>query len=415
MKKNYFLLPLLFAGLASAQLNFTALEIKSTDMLYDKITDRIYVAISGANGANGNSIGIINPRTRVLESTTYIGSEPSVLAISDDSKYIYVGFTGTGTVRRYNVQTKAAEIQFSMGNNNSGSLYAKDIRVMPGTNSTIAVSKMQTGTSAPFKGVAIYDNGVQRPVTTFNPNDFTYDSADKIVFPTSSTIYGLSTSFSSSQPFRTIAVSATGAVDTNTNIYGLTNTASDIEFFENKIYATNGQVVDNLGPNAFVSGTYNSVNGPFSINAENRIISFVINYPYSFKRFNLDNFTLIDTTTIQDSDNKLANISCGSGCYAFNTANKIYFSQDPSLATNNVVKNNSLSIYPNPVKDVVNIKTESNITVVNAQLIDVSGKIIFNSNISEGKLDLSGVEKGIYFLKATDKYGKIHNTKLIKN
>ena len=415
MKNNYILGAFLFSTFLSAQLNFTPVNIKTTDMLYDKKTDRIYVAIASTNGSNGNSIGVINPHTKSLESTVYVGSDPTVLAISDDSKYIYVGFSGTSTVRRYNVDSKTAEIQFSLGSNTSGPLYANDIKVMPGTNTTIAVSKMQGGTSAPFKGVAIYDEGVQRPTVTMNPNNFTYDSADKIVFPESSLIYGLSTSFSSSQPFRKISVTSNGATDTNSNVYGLTSTARDIEFFENKIYATNGQVVDNLGSNAYLSGTYNSVNGAFSIDSSNRIISFISYYPQTFKRFNLDTYTLIDTTEIQDSENKIATIYCGAGCYAFSTANKIYFATDPILQTGDLTNTSNFTVFPNPASDFININLDKNIKIINIKLADSSGRIIINKDSNDNKLSLKGLKKGLYYITVQDNYGRVHHSKIIKD
>ena len=107
--------------------------------------------------------------------------------------------------------------------------------------------------------------------------------------------------------------------------------------------------------------------------------------------------------------------SCGSGCYAFNTANKIYFAVDPLLATNNVMTNSALTIYPNPAKDVVTIKIGNNIPLKNVQLIDLSGKLIFDGVITDHKMHLTGVAKGTYLVRATDKYGKIHSSKLIKN
>lgn len=58
----------------------------------------------------------------------------------------------------------------------------------------------------------------------------------------------------------------------------------------------------------------------------------------------------------------------------------------------------SLGIYPNPVKDILylkNIKSKDS----NAEVIDISGKIIMKLLINNNKVDVSSLVKGVYFLK----------------
>ena len=93
MKKNYSILILLIPIFSLAQFNVNIVNVITNDLVYDSNTDRIYVSIPSLNGSNGNSIGIINPDTNILENTVFIGSEPTVLAISNDGQYIYSGFS----------------------------------------------------------------------------------------------------------------------------------------------------------------------------------------------------------------------------------------------------------------------------------------------------------------------------------
>ncbi|WP_396170346.1 YncE family protein [Flavobacterium sp.] len=153
-----------------AQLQVNTLNLTTNDLVYDSVTNKIYASIPSANGANGNSIGVINPNTYLLENTIFIGSEPTVLAISDNGQYIYAGFTGTSTIRRFDVSTQTAGLQFSLGSDPFfGAFYAQDIEVMPGNPTTIAVSKRRPNVSPTHGGVAIYDNNVMRPTTTPDP------------------------------------------------------------------------------------------------------------------------------------------------------------------------------------------------------------------------------------------------------
>ncbi len=88
MKKFIYILISLLSVDTFSQWEVNVLNITTNDLVYDSNTDRIYASIPSANGSNGNSIGIINPNTITLENTVNMGSEPTVLAISDNGQYI---------------------------------------------------------------------------------------------------------------------------------------------------------------------------------------------------------------------------------------------------------------------------------------------------------------------------------------
>lgn len=75
------------------------------------------------------------------------------------------------------------------------------------------------------------------------------------------------------------------------------------------------------------------------------------------------------------------------------------------------VKKLEFSIYPNPVTDILYIKTQEK--VLNVAIYDVSGKLI-NTQFNNGQINVSGLPKGMYILRAnTDK--AVYQQKLIKN
>lgn len=75
------------------------------------------------------------------------------------------------------------------------------------------------------------------------------------------------------------------------------------------------------------------------------------------------------------------------------------------------VKKIAFSIYPNPVTDILYIKTQEK--VVHVAVYDASGKIV-NTQYNNGQVNVSMLPKGIYILKATtDK--AVYQQKLIKN
>ena len=74
----------------------------------------------------------------------------------------------------------------------------------------------------------------------------------------------------------------------------------------------------------------------------------------------------------------------------------------------------SLELYPNPTNGVLNFN--GNTLVEDIQVIDNHGKIVFEVNLNsfKGSLDLSHLNRGIYFVKASSNSGLIHK-KIILN
>ena len=68
------------------------------------------------------------------------------------------------------------------------------------------------------------------------------------------------------------------------------------------------------------------------------------------------------------------------------------------LSNSIIIIDNSVGIYPNPTKDVVNVKANS--TIISIEVYDAQGRIVQKkiSNAENEVVDVSNVTKGIYFL-----------------
>ena len=77
------------------------------------------------------------------------------------------------------------------------------------------------------------------------------------------------------------------------------------------------------------------------------------------------------------------------------------------------VKNTTVSIYPNPVKDVLNVKSTSKIK--SHKVYNLSGQIVNARLISDSMIDFSRLEKGIYVVEIQLENGKKTTQKIIKN
>ncbi|WP_298153921.1 T9SS type A sorting domain-containing protein [Flavobacterium sp.] len=108
----------------------------------------------------------------------------------------------------------------------------------------------------------------------------------------------------------------------------------------------------------------------------------------------------------------------------FSNSAKIYFDYNFPIATNNYTTtiqstlglqendiNNEITVYPNPVRDLLYFKTEY--SVLKVQIFDIIGRIISSNSVSGNKIDLSSLQSGNYVLKVYTEKG-IMNTNIIK-
>ena len=82
-----------------------------------------------------------------------------------------------------------------------------------------------------------------------------------------------------------------------------------------------------------------------------------------------------------------------------------------SLETVNIPdRDNKLLLYPNPVKDILNLSEE----VSNIRITDVSGRAVKQFSVAGKSVNVSRLAKGIYIITATAKTGERINKKFVK-
>lgn len=413
MKKLLLFLALGATGLINAQLQVHTVAVTTNDLVYDSVTDRIYVSIPSSNGANGNSIGVINPNTYSLQQTVFMGSEPNQMAISDDGQFIYTGFSGSATVRRFNVGTLTAGLQFPLGSDSfSGPFYAYDLSVMPGNANAVAVSRIVQNSTG-FYGTAIYDDGVVRPITT-NSN-WQFNDSYVINFKTASEMYAFN-NHSTGFNLNKLAVTSTGVTEVST-------TGSIVYNFEinnfvingTSLYFDFGAIVD-ITSSPYNSGQFSGANGRVMYDAANNLVCFASyesNGSITFKRYSPNTFLVHDTKAITQASGTVKHIiSCGNGRYAFNTSdNKVVIITNGILGVDEF-KENTVSLYPNPTADIVYFKSEVELKEV--KISDLNARVISNIAFAGNKINLAGLAAGVYVAQITDANGMRTVQKIVK-
>lgn len=230
---------LLVSSSSALALTVRQIGVKANDILYEKVSGKLYVSVPGDASTYANSVVVIDPATGTIENSVWVGHEPNKLAASDDGQYLYVGTDGDGAIRRVTLATLTAGLQFGVSSDSlSGSNCAMEIAVLPGRPGSIAVVRGPVGSMA-ATGVSIYDEGVQRPLTItgwYGPSALAFgDNAEQL--------YGIDAGTSGDVFFR-MAVSASGVtiVDRISGLIG--GNARRIYYVNGRVYASTGVVLD---------------------------------------------------------------------------------------------------------------------------------------------------------------------------
>jgi hypothetical protein len=242
--------------------NAQTISLQTNDIILDPATGMLYASVPSTGGSDGNSVVLINPTTLAVGAPTSVGSEPGVLAISGDGRYLYTGLAGAPNVIRVDLTGGTSNLTIALGSDSfSGPKYARDIEVQPGSPITIAVSTKFLDSDPSYAGVTMYDNAVAR--TNSLPDWIHSDGTanDWITFNANgSELYGFDSEVSSFD-FNRIVVSSNGLA--------LQDSTDDLaqSFAINKIQYSGGLVYTSVG--TVINPSTLSVVGTFAIGATN--------------------------------------------------------------------------------------------------------------------------------------------------
>lgn len=78
-----------------------------------------------------------------------------------------------------------------------------------------------------------------------------------------------------------------------------------------------------------------------------------------------------------------------------------YKNSNPASGVKTIEKEELLTLYPNPAKDIINVKSNSNEIITKIRLVSLSGKVLYIEKINKTNFSLSinTLKKGVYLLK----------------
>lgn len=111
---------------------------------------------------------------------------------------------------------------------------------------------------------------------------------------------------------------------------------------------------------------------------------------------------------IHEGDEYLYAATYGRSAYKVDIANDV-------LNTTNVDFEASIAIYPNPTSDVVNITLQDTSRTIEISVYDALGRVVMPSkNLDVGRLDISGLSSGVYYVKIIQEGNKAVKRLIVK-
>lgn len=322
-------LPVAQATPAASALNVRPVALTSTDLVFDGLRRKIYASIpSNAADGRANTLTQIDPQTGVIGVSSPTAPSPGKLTISDDNRFVYLAINEPSNpgVQRFNTASQNTDLRFSVGGNSNGKFYVEDFQALPGQPNALAVSRKNIYSSGRYEGIAVYDDGVQRPnipnLNSYYANIFEFDG-------TASTIYGANTQ-SSEFGLSQFTVNGSGVTQVqNSTVRGVVRGYGEPEmkFAADRLFIGNGRTYKPTTRE--VAGTFTVFgNSLVAVDSRHRrayFLSYSFGGPATLKVFDTETYLLTGQAQINGlSDAPTSLIRWGNQGLAFRTQNQVF-------------------------------------------------------------------------------------------
>jgi hypothetical protein len=286
--------------------NFATIVVNQAakDIVYDPKNQVFYLSVPGTASINPNTIAVLDPTFAAITSAQPAGSNPNVLAISDDSQFLCAGIDGTSTVQRFVLPGLAPDISYPLGTSQYfGPYFALDLQVAPGAPHTLAVTLGTSNVSpAANGGITIFDDATARPTKApgFGGTGNLFDSLQW--GPNASTLFASNTE-STGYDFYTLSVNSNGVALNQDFPSTFTRFGDSIHFDPgtNLIYSDEGHVIN--PSTGLPVGNFNAT-GVAAVDSMLNTAFFASGNAastVSIESFDLMHFTPINTVTIPNA------------------------------------------------------------------------------------------------------------------
>jgi hypothetical protein len=211
-------LPVDYTVTATEGLDYIAkmVDVTSSDIAWNGTRQKVYGVTTAFSNTYPSSLVEIDPTTGSVTRSLSLGTgRPTVLTVSDDGLYAYVGFADQAIVQRIALTSMSLDLKITLPTDPTyGLTYPAYLLAMPSSSRSVVISLYTFAnglTDWDSRGVYIYDDATMRPNTFLTPDATTHAMALSWG-SNSSTLYAYD---SNQQRLFTASASATGLSQSN--------------------------------------------------------------------------------------------------------------------------------------------------------------------------------------------------------
>jgi len=233
----------LFMGsgaVATAQ-DIHVVDVEAVDMVHDPVGGRLIVSVGEAGTSHAGEVIAVDPTTGEIVHFVDVAGPLGAVVVSDDGSTAHVSAAGGISIVRVDLSTWESEPPFEVGSDpfGGGAFLAADIAALPGSSTSILVSRGVDDMTPRHGGVAIYDDGVPRATAT---PEFSGTHTIELAAPPS-TLYGVSAN-ASGVFFRTMRFDDDGIVLDGVTVVGSLRPDTELRSDGQRLYVPEGTVID---------------------------------------------------------------------------------------------------------------------------------------------------------------------------
>jgi hypothetical protein len=296
---------------ASGSTHVTALNLVGLAMAWDANSQLLYVGTADYDGAYPNSIVAVNGESGMVVKMQSVSPDPDILSDGAGGQFLYATFATTTNMTQFALPGLNPSVTWKLQDPEYGYTYlAGDMKAAPVSPHTTAVTLFNYGGSPRAAGgVAIFDDGVERPVglpgwaqgqtVSAIYDALAWGDTDSILASAENdNDYGL-------QPLYALNVSASGVSYVGQNA-SFNNEYSEIhsDFGTGLVYSDDGNVGDPT--TAATVGTYNASGLVAPDSSLNRV--FILGQTaaqantnsFTIQSFDEKAFTLVSSITLDN-------------------------------------------------------------------------------------------------------------------
>lgn len=263
-------------------------DFKASTFDVDANNQLLYVGTLSSSANYPNSIVSVTPSTAAINDSVGISAEPTLLDVTDDSNFIYIGFATANLVKRHALPSLILDSTIQLGADpNLGPLYAKDLQVAPGHPRTVAVLRGAGGSYA--NQLAIFDDNTERATYTNNidpSNLLQWGSSWGQLFIASSQV----------SPSKLSELSISGSNITSVSATSSILSYDDFSYAGGLIYTGNGKVFDPASQT--VLGTFDAGGKFVAVDDNLNRAYFLSSWGNELRVYDLTSRTLVRSTTL---------------------------------------------------------------------------------------------------------------------